>query len=226
MDQLVCPSLHQKPGTSSKLIIHAMAFVDWNSQLLLTKCDYKQNPVTAAKIAFNNTAKKIGKSLIKLEPDKKFIVTLRLYHGWRHGYEETKNAKAIKKVISEADFSCLSLNGKVSFSANVGFGDLLVLAQDKRRYEKLNIHLPNTLRKRSARKYEEKMVDTALATDMLITAWREPEDWIIVVSEDDDIVPALFSSEAIIQSSNSRALLLTERSLGNNMLKLNGINVI
>ena len=40
------------------------------------------------------------------------------------------------------------------------------------------------------------MVDTGLVSDLLVLAWRKEADRYIVVSEDDDVLPGLFSAEA------------------------------
>ncbi len=128
-------------------------------------------------------------------------------------------------MIAETDFATLSSKPNVIFSADVGFGDCLLSALPERIHSKLAIHLPNTLRDRGGQGSEEKMVDTALASDVIVTAYQDPENWILVAAEDDDIVPPLFVAEAIIKRMESRVLLLRSRKTAKNFLKLDDILV-
>jgi hypothetical protein len=66
----------------------------------------------------------------------------------------------------------------------VEFGDRLTLALDRRLHPRLGIHLPNTVRRRfETDLFQEKMVDTALAADVVATAHREAADWILVSAQ-------------------------------------------
>lgn len=67
------------------------------------------------------------------------------------------------------------------------------------------------------------MVDTALATDLLVTAYQDPGDWILVAAEDDDLVPPLFSAEAAVKNRGARVLLLRQRRQTKKYLKLDEI---
>lgn len=202
------------------------AFVDWNSQLLLNgRPSPAVPPLSLAQITFKRVTKRITSCLAKIEPNRQFHVHLRLYHGWHKGYEPSPNCKAVKQVIAETDFATLSSKPNVIFSADVGFGDCLLSALPERIHSKLAIHLPNTLRDRGGQGSEEKMVDTALASDVIVTAYQDPENWILVAAEDDDIVPPLFVAEAIIKRMESRVLLLRSRKTAKNFLKLDDILV-
>jgi hypothetical protein len=44
---------------------------------------------------------------------------------------------------------------------------------------------------------EEKMVDTAIASEFVDLAHREPERWLMLVGEDDDLVPPTYVAEGI-----------------------------
>lgn len=209
---------------ASRIFRRVTAFIDWNSQLLLTGIDCKTRPVEAARAAFGRTARRIAGSLSRLEPNGNFRVSLRLYHGWYKGWEPSPNRKAANLVIGESDFTALSDRPNVVFAAEVGFGDCLLSALPRRIHEKVSIHLPNTLRVQTRGKpAEEKMVDTALAADVMVSAYEDPDDWILVAAEDDDLVPPLFAAEAIIEKKGSRVLLLRQRRQSKNYLKLDEI---
>lgn len=206
--------------------INVTAFIDWNSQLLLTKLRILENPVAAAELALDRLARRITKCLSTIDDDASFKVTFRFYHGWHKGFEETTNRKAIKLVLARTNFALLSTKPRIVFNAEVGFGDCLISALPSRMHARPAIHLPNTLRdKTSGEGLEEKMVDTALASDIIVTAYAEPENWILVASEDDDIIPSLFSAEAAIHRKGARVLLITERKRSKTFLKLDDISV-
>jgi len=211
------------PSSHRRAFIRVTCFVDWNSQLLLTGTDYEKDPVEAARTAFRQVTRRIARCLVRVDTSENFQVHLRLYHGWRKGYEPTTNLKAIRNVIAETDFSTASDKPSVVYSCDVGYGDCLLSALPQRMHLKLGIHLPSTLRDRGSQRYEEKMVDTALATDLVVCAYQDPNEWILLVTEDDDLIPPLFTAESII-TAQARALLLSKRKWGNNLLLLDGLD--
>jgi hypothetical protein len=195
----------------STRIVSVAAFVDWNAQLLLAGRDATTDPEGAAEVAFRQTTRRIARCLGDIAPSRRFRVAMRLYHGWHKGYEPTANRKAAQVVVGRTDFAALSQRPNVVFSPNVGFGDRLTSALDRRLHPRLAIHLPNTLRKRYE-EAEEKMVDTALAADLVSTAYREAGDWIVVVTEDDDLIPSVYVAEAALVGSDAKVVLLRKRA--------------
>lgn len=212
------------PLVKRRTFVPVTCFVDWNSQLIVTGVDYEKEPVNAARAAFTQTTRRIARTLAKTDLNEKFQVNLRLYHGWRKGYQPTANLLAIRAVIAETDFSTLSDVPSVAFSSNIGFGDRLIAALECRIHAKEGIHLPNTLRERNTKEHEEKMVDTALAADMVVCAYQDPGDWIFLITEDDDLVPPLFTAESIIYAHKGKALLLSKRKRSKNFLLLDGLD--
>ena len=99
----------------------------------------------------------------------------------------------------------------------------LLSALPERTHARPPIHLPNTLR-RQARNAPpiEKMVDTALAADLLEWARRESSEWALVLSEDDDVVPPPFTAEAWIRPHGGRAFIV-RASRPHGFLKLDGL---
>ncbi|WP_304306892.1 hypothetical protein [Pseudacidovorax intermedius] len=203
-------------------IVDVIAFVDWNAQLRLTKVDSGQNPEGAAELAFKQTARRIARCLDAVDKNIRFRVMFRLYHGWHKGYEPTANRKAVKLVIAKTDFASLSQKPNVLFSPSVEFGDHLLYAEPIRLLGRLNCHLPNTLRSRFGSETEEKMVDTALAADVVALAHREQKNWIIVVTEDDDLIPPVYVAELALAGTTSRTLILQKNARGS-MLNLTNL---
>lgn len=195
----------------SSLIVNVVAFIDWNAQLLLTKRDITADPEGAAEAAFRHTTRRIARCLDEIDPSKRFRVKIRLYHGWHKGYEPMPNRKAVQVVLAKADYAALSQRPNVIFSPDIEFGDRLASALDRRLHRGLAIHLPNTARRRFANDFEEKMVDTALASDVVSTAYRDSADWIVLVGEDDDLIPPAYVAEAALGAA-ARVVLLRKRT--------------
>ncbi len=130
----------QTAGANSR-IVSVAAFVDWNAQLLLTRRDATVDPEGVAEVAFRQTTRRIARCLSDLDSSMRFKVAMRLYHGWHKGYEPTANRKAAQVVVGRADFATLSQRPNVVFSPNVGFGDRLTSALDRRLHARLAIHL-------------------------------------------------------------------------------------
>ena len=67
------------------------------------------------------------------------------------------------------------------------------------------------------------MVDTALAADLLERARSDPHEWTLVLSEDDDVVPPVFTAEAWIRPYGGCVLIVRTRRSRRAFLKLGGI---
>ena len=166
------------------------------------------------------------RSALMSEEKSRFRVSFRLYHGWHKGWQPTDGLKAVLQAVDATDFTALSYD-RVDFSPTVQYGHTLLAALPERKHHhqrpRLLIHLPNTLRDQEKGKpLEEKMVDTALAADLLAWAHQSPSEWALVLAEDDDMIPPLFTAEAWIKPHGGRALLLRKRGAGQ-YLRLDGL---
>lgn len=202
--------------------IPVTAFIDWNTQMHNARVG-GADPHTKAERTLQKTAQTIGRSLARYASDT-FHVVLRLYHGWHKGWEPTESLRAMVSAVSATDFSVLARTPNVVWSSNVQYGHTLLSALPERTHVRPPIHLPNTLRRGRARNQRaaEKMVDTALAADLLDWARRGENEWALVLSEDDDVVPPLFTAEAWIQPHGGRVFLL-RASRPTGYLKLDGL---
>lgn len=201
--------------------IPVTAFVDWKAQMHNARALDAADARSRAERTLQNTVRVIGRLLTEHAPVR-FRVVLRLYHGWHKGWEPTENFRAMIKTVSETDFLALA-QSNVVYSPQVQYGHTLLSALPTRTHSRPAIHLPNTLR-RQARNTPatEKMVDTALAADLLAWARRGPNEWALVLSEDDDVVPPLFTAEAWISSAGGRAFIV-RASRPSSFLKLDGL---
>ena len=170
------------------------------------------------------TASTIASALATIAPSSRFFVALRLYHGWYKGWEPTENFRAVTTTVSETRFVDLSQKSNVIFSADVEYGHTLLSALPHRLHTRPAIHLPNTLRQQNKHlPPAEKMVDTALATDLLEWARSDPQDWALILAEDDDLVPPVLAAEAWIKRHGGRVLIIRTRRSRRTYLKLSGL---
>lgn len=209
--------------TSKKPFTRVNAFVDWNSQLILAGVDTEANPREAARLTLNSLTRRISALLNNIDAQGKYLVLLRLYHGWRKGFEATANYKAVLDVVASADFSAISRKPNVTYLNTVEYGDCLILADSNRLHRKLGIHLPNTVRDRGDGRLEEKLVDTAIATDLVVKAYGDPMDWYLVVAEDDDLIPPLFAIDVITKPHGAKSILLRSRKSSGAFYILDGL---
>ena len=201
--------------------ISVTAFVDWKAQMHNARSDKLQPPERAIR-TLEKTARNIGRVLTQKAPAARFSVAMRLYHGWHKGFERTENLRAITKAASQVGLSAAA-NANVRFSPQIEYGHTLLSALPSRLHPSHSIHLTNTLRQRSrGEQPEEKMVDTALAADLLHWARNEPGDWALILAEDDDFIPPVFTAESWIKPSGGRVLVVRERQRGP-FLQLDGL---
>ena len=209
-----------EPSRRRTAPISVTAFVDWKAQMHNAGALGAAPARERAQRTLAQTLRSIGRALSEEKP--RFRVSFRLYHGWHKGWQPTDGFKAVSQAIGATDFTALS-HGRVDFSPTVQYGHTLLEALPERRRRRPPIHLPNTLRDQAkGRPPEEKMVDTALAADLLAWARQSPSEWALVLAEDDDVAPPLFTAEAWIKPHGGRALLLRKRPAGQ-YLKLDGL---
>ncbi|WP_257544984.1 hypothetical protein [Sphingopyxis sp. DBS4] len=182
---------------AAKEIRRVGLFVDWNSQIKSTPKELIGNPVEQCRHALRATGKKAAKLLCELENDTLFRVRIRLYHGWTSGVTQTTNRLAFRGIDEMHSPDELFPSSRVMAWSDVEFGDRLIDALPERETGRLRIHLPNTLRKQNGDAHPvEKMVDTALAADMLAWARQEPSSIMLIFSPDDDMVPPAYVAES------------------------------
>jgi hypothetical protein len=198
------------------------AFIDWNSQIHAARAAAGVSPVELGHHTLRYVGRVIGRVLASIDNTARFDVTLRLYHGWYRGFAPTPRRRAMTEVFAAADFPTLSNQTNVVIRSALNFGDALLSATSARFHPKLGCHIPNTLRKDLIDKgeIEEKMVDTAIASEFVDLAHREPERWLMLIGEDDDLVPPTYVAEGIRGGQGGKVLLVRNRN-DTPFLKLN-----
>ena len=188
-------------------------FVDWNSQIHNSETK-TVSEVDTARLTLKYTGRNIGKILTRVDKTRRFDVSLRLYHGWHKGFEVTARKRALVEVSNELNFSGSSDFRNVLIRPTLEYGDRLISALSGRIHARLGIHLPNTWRTQERGSRTEKMVDTAIASDVVALAHQEPDRWLLVIGEDDDLVPPMFVAEGVRGVSQGRVLLSRKRQSG------------
>jgi hypothetical protein len=200
-------------------------FVDWNSQIRECPKEFTNDPVEKCRFALKRVGRISTKVLCESDSSLVFRVRTRLYHGWTAGVTQTENRRAFSKVQEVLSPDDLFPSSRVLALSDIEFGDRLMDALPERENLGLQIHLPNTYRKQSgAAEPAEKMVDTALAVDLLAWARVEPDSVALVVSDDDDLVPPVFVAEAWMKPLGGSLYLLRSSSRGESkFLRLDGL---
>lgn len=206
--------------------IGVTAFVDWNSQMRVS-CQKNTEPKDRARQSLRYVGRLLGRVLLQFDGTSRFDVTLRIYHGWHKGFEPTVNRRALVTEAAGFDFMSASNSPRVAIRPNVEYGDHLYIAHSMRLHHRRNCHLPNTLRDHLtvANQEQEKMVDTALASDIVSMAFCESDRWLIVLGEDDDLVPAIFVAEAALSNGSGKIFLVRSRP-NTPFLKLDRLRLI
>ena len=135
----------------------------------------------------------------------------RIYHGWHHGKTKTKDRHMFEEYISKATAKSIA---RISFSSDYHFsGELACGSRRSPIFDTLRVD-------RNTGQSKQKMVDTLLVCDLLHLVRIKDSALIIVIANDDDFAPALFTAEAW----NGIIIMLHNRENTNSLLNLTGIS--
>jgi uncharacterized LabA/DUF88 family protein len=171
-----------------RAIERAAILVDWHNVL-----EMLAEPRTGIQI--DNFIKKImlkvqnriAELLSSVDGITHFDCTMKVYHGWHSGRTPTEDRLQFDKVISAQKFRCDfgRTIGRIAFRPEINFGDQM---DGDERYGTLF----NTKRAQG-----QKMVDTSLACDGITMLVRGTADTVVIVSDDDDFIPAMIGAETL-----------------------------
>lgn len=185
-------------------MITAYAFIDWDSARRILRP--KWNPSDDHKISvkdratnveecFSELQSRVAAKLIEIEPRRQIrVLKNRIYHGWHSGRTETLDRRAWEEAAPRLR---PVVRNRVSFLADVEYGN--VLSCGGRRSS-----LFDTLRPREGKGDQQKMVDTALVSDLLSYCRTESRNFkprekrdsmAIVIGDDDDLLPGVIVAE-------------------------------
>ncbi|WP_338847880.1 hypothetical protein V8J88_03760 [Massilia sp. W12] len=133
-----------------------------------------------------------------------YHIDVRMYYGWFSGKTKVSLRKAFEenkfeqKIFYDDENRSSIIFKKIDIATC--FGDKLLVPNgkslDKRLIFKIDAHLVDTCRNVGG-EWREKMVDSAMVCDILTVARNYDYDLIRVMTEDDDIIPALFVADSL-----------------------------
>lgn len=202
--------------------------IDWNSELHALRGNTSSESVDVARRVLKLVCRQIGKHLLQSAPDENFFLFLRAYHGWRRGFEPTPNRAALEAARvfdpyadEDGGLNEYSAHPRQVIVRELEFGDRLLGARDERLCgQRRDHHLPSTLQTDRAGILGEKMVDTALVSDLLYLAAEDDDSWLIVVGQDADLVPGILTAEGLLQGTGRRVVYLARGGLKNSNPKM------
>lgn len=199
--------------------IWVSAFVDWNSQFHNAGTKSIEDAHKRAEKTLKVVFQAIARTLDAYGANR-YRVRVKFYHGWHSGLTATANRRALGDLENKAEFTTPRFDN-VIFETPFRYGEELFSALPRRRRKKSpEIHLPDTFRAPLNKGDEprEKMVDTAMVCDILTHARSEPEEWRVVLAEDDDIIPAIFAAEAWTAKQNGKIILIRKKQINQHLL--------
>jgi len=196
--------------------------IDWNSELRALRGSGDRDGAEVARRALKQVCRRVGKLLDEQAQGEAFFLFFRVYHGWRKGYEPTPRRRALEaaRVYNPDNPEDRGLSEYSPRSTQVlrdlEFGDRLLGARDVRLCgQARDHHLPNTLQQDRAGVPGEKMVDTALISDLIHLAAENDRSWLIVVGQDADLVPGILTAEGLLHGTDRRVMYLARGGINN-----------
>lgn len=201
-------------GTAAAEKVLVTAFVDWNAQIcefrlvngLEESCEPDSSEVLD--LVFGKLRNLLSshrqEQLNGKQVQRRFEIHLRLYHGWHEEFKQTRRRQNLGRIGVE-ELSNLSSDNWVNVRS-LSFGDFALKALDTRIEKTTGVHFPATYRRQGKKKnYNEKMVDTALVADLVVSAVQTDEpSWLIVVGTDIDLMPGVYAAEAYMHGTGRK----------------------
>jgi uncharacterized LabA/DUF88 family protein len=182
--------------------------VDWDTTRRIVPT--KHNDARDVENVFEKLRAVIANYLSDHSKQSAYRVHWRIYHGWHQGKTKTADRLLFEKFVQRATAQTVN---RVSFSTNFEYSENLCCGSRR-------TPIFDTLRAdRYTGELKQKMVDTILACDLLHLARSKQSELLMLVADDDDFVPALFTAEAW----NARVVWLHFREQLSSMLNLTGL---
>lgn len=191
-------------------IIKATAFIDWDTARRMVQHDVNRGRERLVDRQLRELQEALALTLQQHDRQARFRVSLRLYHGWHRGRTKTQDRLEIERFLDQQGLQ--RAVGKVSFAPELAYSDELMCRSERR-------YLFDTLRRRQDGSDEQKMVDTALVSDLLHFVHSRAGALALVVGDDDDLLPGIFTAE----SWGCRVLLARLRTEDNQHLNTRGL---
>lgn len=201
--------------------------IDWNSELRALPGSGGRDGAEVARRALKQVCRSVGKLLQNEAKSEAFFLFLRAYHGWRRGFDPTDRRRALEaaRVFNPNNLEDRGLSEysprRSQVLRDLEFGDRLLGARDIRLCGKdKDHHLPSTVQKDRTGVLGEKMVDTALVSDLIHLAIEDDGSWLVVVGQDADLVPGILTAEGLLHGTDRRVIFLARGGISNSNPKI------
>ena len=174
-----------------------IGFVDWNTAIISSGAVRGGRDIHIAELALRHIERVISEYLIKLSNSPSYQVRLRLYAGWWQGMTPTEYRRGVERLRKNYGKRERTYGNCVFQGGHNGLEISDKMARvDGRLTRRQGVHFLDMVRQDRGQR-REKMVDTCLIADLLDLARRNGADRYVIVSDDDDMFPGMFSAEAI-----------------------------
>ena len=167
-------------------VVRVTAFVDWDTARRVVRPEARLGRSGLLKRPVASVQEQMANALHDIDRGASFRVDVRLYHGWHRGKTKTSDRLDLERFV--VTIGAQRVLDRVSFSSGFSYGDAMLCSTHRG-------PLFDTLRRREDGTDEQKMVDTALVSDLLHFAHSKVGDLALVVGDDDDLLPAVFTAE-------------------------------
>ena len=185
-------------------VCKVIGFVDWNTAIIASGASRTGARVErAAEEALKHTEKILSDYLAGSPARSIFRIQLRLYAGWWTGKTPTDYHRGIAGLRRKYASRQRVYNQRVMFQGGkegIQLSDRLACV-NRRLARKERVHFLDTVRSMDGTQ-REKMVDTALVTDLVGLVHSRKANRYVVVSDDDDVLAGLIYSESLIYSKS------------------------
>ncbi|WP_143498928.1 hypothetical protein [Pseudomonas sp. Irchel 3A18] len=173
---------------SRRKVVNVRTFIDWDSARRILSTNTKIGRNDLGLRSMMEIQNFIAELLQSLNGDTHYRVNYRIYHGWHRGTTKTDDYREFERISAGSQLS--RRLGVCSFSPEVVFGNVLLCGGRRSK-------LYNTLRRREdTQKDEQKMVDTALVSDLLTSVRNDRGSVHIVIGDDDDLIPGVITADS------------------------------
>lgn len=191
-------------------ITHGTVFVDWDTARRVARPDLQRGRTALHVRALLSLQDSLAEALHGRDPHSHYRLAFRLYHGWHRGKTKSVDRLELERQLSNQPLQRAVKN--VSFTPDLEYGNRL-LCGGRRSL------LIDTLRRREDGNDEQKMVDTALVSDLLTFVRSDRTHLALVVGDDDDLLPGIITAEAW----GGRVLLARVRATDNQHIDMTGL---
>lgn len=159
--------------------------VDWHNVQGYVSPNFDANPRRYVPIVILRIQQQVAQVLTKIDAAARYRATMRIYHGWHRERESTTVRRDFEMFANDTDFA--RRISRVSFASGFQFGNNLACGGEFGT-------LFDTYRGNGQR-LGQKMIDTAIACDLLHLLQFSEADYGIIVSDDDDFVPVVITAK-------------------------------